>query len=136
LPLSRATPFVLAAHSDATAVVLRDYASALCTDTVGDRADAIAAALLDHLAEAERRAHSSRWSRGDEREVAGITYRVRGSGPPLLLFPLYLAPSQWEPILPRLAERYCTLTLGGPHLGFVAVLEQRAKGGTARRSRG
>jgi SAM-dependent methyltransferase len=129
-PLSRAAPFVLAAHPDATAVVLRGYTSALWTDTVADRADEVAAALLDHLAEAERRAPLQPVEAvDDEGEVAGITYRARGSGPPLLLFPVYLAPSQWEPILPALAERYCTFTLGGPHLGFVAVLEQRAQGG-------
>jgi hypothetical protein len=28
--------------------------------------------------------------------VAGITYAIRGSGPPLVLLPLGLAPSQWE----------------------------------------
>jgi hypothetical protein len=40
-----------------------------------------------------------------------------------------LAPSQWEPLLPALAEHYCTITLGGPHLGFASILEQRAEGG-------
>jgi hypothetical protein len=34
-----------------------------------------------------------------EGEVAGITYRVRGSGPPLVLMPLDLTPSQWEPLI-------------------------------------
>ena len=32
-------------------------------------------------------------------------------------------------MLPALAEHYCTITLGGPHLGFAAILEQRAAGG-------
>ena len=54
-PLSRATSFVLAAHPHATAVVLRDYTSALWTDTVADRADEVAAALLARLAEAHAR---------------------------------------------------------------------------------
>jgi hypothetical protein len=31
-------------------------------------------------------------------EAAGITYHSRGSGPPLVLFPLGLNPSQWEPL--------------------------------------
>ena len=30
---------------------------------------------------------------------------------------------------PTLAEHYCTITLGGPHLGFASILEQRAEGG-------
>ncbi len=32
-------------------------------------------------------------------------------------------------MLPALAEHYCTITLGGPHLGFASILEQRAEGG-------
>jgi ubiquinone/menaquinone biosynthesis C-methylase UbiE len=45
------------------------------------------------------------------------------------LFPLALAPSQWQPLLPLLAERYCTITLGGPRLGMIAHLEARARAG-------
>jgi ubiquinone/menaquinone biosynthesis C-methylase UbiE len=58
-------------------------------------------------------------------EVAGISYHVQGTGPPLLLLPLGLAASQWEPLLPRLNARYCTIRLGGPWLGSVASLEAR-----------
>jgi len=60
-----------------------------------------------------------------EGEVAGISYRIRGVGPPLVLLPLFLTPSQWEPLVPALSERYCTLTLGGTALGAVAILEGR-----------
>ncbi len=67
-----------------------------------------------------------------EGEVAGISYRVEGSGPPLLLFPLALALSQWEPLLPKLRERFCTIILGGAKLGEVAILEERARGGYLR----
>jgi SAM-dependent methyltransferase len=129
-PLAGGAPRVLAASPGATAVVLRDYAGTLWSDVVADRADEIGAALLAHLAEADRRAGLAplRLPEG-EGEVAGIAYRARGSGPPVLLFPLYLSPSQWEPIVPALAERYCTLALGGPFLGIVAALEERARGG-------
>ena len=51
--------------------------------------------------------------REGEGEIAGISYRIRGVGPPLVLLPMFLAPSQWEPLVPRLSERYCTITLGG-----------------------
>jgi SAM-dependent methyltransferase len=51
-----------------------------------------------------------------------------GSGPPLLLLPLLLAPSQWEPLAPALSEHYCTIALGGAFLGSVAVLEARGRG--------
>ena len=59
--------------------------------------------------------------------VAGVTYRIRGSGPPLVLFPLGLAPSQWDALLPRLAAQYCTIALGGAYLGVLAALEERGR---------
>jgi SAM-dependent methyltransferase len=62
-------------------------------------------------------------------EVDGITYRVRGSGPPLVLLPLSLARSQWEPFIPDLAAHYTTILLGGAHLGVVPLLEARMQGG-------
>jgi SAM-dependent methyltransferase len=128
-PLSAQAAFVLAADLGATAVVLDGYVSAHWTDTVADRADEIAAALLTHVAEADRRSPLPALRLAAEGEIAGINYQARGSGPPVVFFPLHLAPSQWEPVLPALAEHYCTITLGGPHLGFASILEQRAEGG-------
>jgi len=61
----------------------------------------------------------------EQGEIAGISYRIRGAGPPLVLLPLFLAPSQWEPLVPRLSQHYCTITLGGVELGAVANLESR-----------
>ena len=58
--------------------------------------------------------------------VAGLTYRVMGSGPPLVLTPFFLAASQWEPVLERLASRFTLIILGGAHIGGVAMLEDRA----------
>jgi ubiquinone/menaquinone biosynthesis C-methylase UbiE len=62
-----------------------------------------------------------------EGEVAEISYRIRGVGPPLALMPLDLAPSQWEPLISTLGSRYCTITLGGPLLGAVGILEARGR---------
>jgi ubiquinone/menaquinone biosynthesis C-methylase UbiE len=62
-----------------------------------------------------------------EGEAAGISYRICGSGPPLVLMPLDLAPSQWEPLIAELAARYSTVTLGGPLVGVVALLEGRGR---------
>jgi ubiquinone/menaquinone biosynthesis C-methylase UbiE len=50
---------------------------------------------------------------------------VQGTGSPLVLLPLSVAPSQWEPLLPQLTKHHCTLTLSGPALGMVASLEGR-----------
>ena len=128
-PLSAQAPFVLAADPSATAVVLSGYVSAHWTDTVADRADEIAGALLAHIAEADRRSPLRELRLAGEGEIAGINYQAQGSGPPVIFFPLHLAPSQWEPVLPALAEHYCAITLSGPHLGFASILEQRAEGG-------
>ena len=54
-PLSAQSALVMAADPDATAVVLSGQVSAHWTDTVADRTDEITAALLTHLAEADRR---------------------------------------------------------------------------------
>lgn len=58
---------------------------------------------------------------------AGLTYRIEGSGPALLLLPFFLAPSQWAPIVPELARHFSLVTVGGRHLGGVAMLEDRAR---------
>jgi SAM-dependent methyltransferase len=63
---------------------------------------------------------------------AGITYTIEGGGPALVLLPFFLAPSQWQPIVPALAERFTVITLGGRHLGGVAALEDRARAPTYR----
>jgi SAM-dependent methyltransferase len=46
--------------------------------------------------------------------------------------PLWLAPSQWNPLLPVLSEHYCTITLSGAEVGFVSVLETRGRSGYLR----
>ena len=60
-----------------------------------------------------------------EGEFAGLSYRVVGSGPPVILLPLALAPSQWEPLVPRLSKQFCMIILGGEFLGQVLILESR-----------
>jgi hypothetical protein len=83
-----------------------DMSSAHWTDTATDRADEIAAALLTHVAEADHRSPLPELRLAAEGEIAGINYQARGSGPPVIFFPLHLAPSQWGPVLPALAEHY------------------------------
>ena len=60
-------------------------------------------------------------------ECAGITYSITGTGPALVLFPFFLAPSQWQPALEELARDFTVIVLGGKHLGGVAALEDRAQ---------
>ena len=61
---------------------------------------------------------------------AGLTYRIEGQGPALILLPFFLAPSQWQPALPELTRHFTVIQLGGPHIGGVAALEDRARAPT------
>jgi SAM-dependent methyltransferase len=111
---------------DATAVVLEGYANFAWSDVVADRTEEIAAALFPFLDTCAEHCQLPSLSLPEEEgEVAGLTYRIRGSGPPLVLLPIFLATTQWDALLPRLAERYCTISVGGRHVGVVALLEDR-----------
>jgi SAM-dependent methyltransferase len=110
----------------ASIVTLRQYFAHPRSDLCVERGEEITTALLAFLekCEQDQRMPTVALAQGDG-EMAGITYRVKGSGPPLLLLPLGLAASQWEPLLDRLSTRYCTILLGGPFLGSVVSLEAR-----------
>ena len=113
----------------ATVTMLRDYFSPMWADVMADRPGEVQSAMLEFLSLREKESPLAPVQLPEgEGEEAGISYTIRGSGPPLLLFPLGLAASQWEPLLPVLSERYTTLVLGGPYLGMVAFLETRGPG--------
>jgi len=109
-----------------TSLVSLDILAAF-SDVVADNTEQMAMALLPFLARTNHPECVEIIGRdGESGEVAGISYFIEGSGPPLLLFPLGLAASQWEPLMSQLTERYCTITLGGAQFGIVALLEQRS----------
>jgi ubiquinone/menaquinone biosynthesis C-methylase UbiE len=113
---------------DARLVRLRDYAMVGWTDMVAERTDEIGSAMMHFLAQHMPNERAKTIPLADGRgEIAGISYRMRGAGPPLVLLPLFLAPSQWEPLVPMLSRHYCTITLGGVELGAVANLESRGR---------
>ncbi|MFN4088521.1 MAG: class I SAM-dependent methyltransferase [Alphaproteobacteria bacterium] len=109
--------------------VLDGYAPQGWDDVVRDRTDAIATAMTDFLGS---RTADVPVPAGAARDgvCAGITYRIRGSGPALVLFPFFLAPSQWDPALALLERHFTVILLGGRHLGGVAALEDRAQAPT------
>ena len=116
----------LAIIPDATLVTLRDYVAQGWSDVISDRLEEIGTVMGEHLRRMDRQRQSRAVAIPEgEGHVAGLSYRIRGTGPPLLLLPLGLAPSQWEPLLATLGARYCTITLGGAALGMVAMLEKR-----------
>jgi SAM-dependent methyltransferase len=110
-------------------VVLADYDALGWSDVVADRTAEIAERMLEFL---RGRAADTPKPVGVQGVHAGISYRVEGSGPALFLLPFFLAPSQWLPAVPALARRFSVITLGGPHLGGVAALEDRARAPTYR----
>lgn len=107
-------------------VVLDGYDATGWADVAADRTDELAGLMVAFL---DRVGGASDMPRAIAREGthAGITWRMEGSGPVLLLLPFFLAPSQWAPVVPRLRQRFTVVTLGGPHLGGVAALEDRAR---------
>lgn len=123
---------------EARLVALRDYSPSSASDIGAEQTDAIGTAMLDFLQSINREEQPQRVSspasaQGSshdvEGEVAGILYRIQGSGPPLVLCPLQYSPSQWDPLLPRLSQKYSTISVGGPYLAAVGSLEKRARGG-------
>ena len=110
--------------------VLAGYAApGSWSDAVADRTNEITdrmIAFLDRLAANGKRPDAPNATTVEGRH-AGISYRIEGSGPALMLLPFFLAPSQWGPAIPRLARHFTVVTLGGPHLGGVASLEDRAR---------
>jgi 2-polyprenyl-3-methyl-5-hydroxy-6-metoxy-1,4-benzoquinol methylase len=118
----------MVAHPEASIITLNDYYGHPRADLLTDRAEDIGAAMLAFLARMDQ-LHAVKPVRlpAQEGELDGISYRIQGAGAPLVLLPLGLAASQWEPLLPRLSAQYCTLTLGGAILGSVASLEARGR---------
>jgi ubiquinone/menaquinone biosynthesis C-methylase UbiE len=125
----------LAALPDATQLCFETYLDVNWSDVAADHADKMANAMLDFLHRIDQIADlPSTPALPREGEMLGITYRAIGSGKPLVLLPLVLAPSQWEPLLPRLSQRYCTIVLGGAELGGIRQLETRGRTESYRRA--
>jgi SAM-dependent methyltransferase len=129
-PSARITPILLRALPDTRDVVLHDYSGTAWCDPAADRGADVTAAMLAFLEDSAEANMAAPIDPNDaEGEIAGITYRVTGSGEPLVLFPLSLAASQWDPIVPILSTRHRVVTVGGAYIGAVGFLAERARGG-------
>lgn len=107
--------------------VLPDYDAPGWADVIADRTEEITVRMSGFLDAFNASVPTAPSAEGMHAE---ITYRVEGSGPALLLLPFFLAPSQWVPAVGALTRRFTVITLGGPHLGGVAALEDRARAPT------
>jgi hypothetical protein len=126
-------PRVQAVLSDlprAETAVLGGYAGLTWSDLAAERGDEILGMMQDFLSRHDTNPSlTAPAPTVPEGEIAGISYRVQGIGPPLVLLPLELSPRQWGPLIPALAAHWTTITLGGAHLGSVASLEERGRSG-------
>ena len=121
----------LEALPEAKMITLSGYVSPnTYADVAAERTEEIRSGMLEFL---EQRAGSCDTTPEPLRkaprdgDVASISYRTLGSGPPLVLLPLSAAPTQWRSLLPRLSRDYTAIVLGGAELGMVATLEARGR---------
>jgi len=116
-------------------VEFQNYPAAIWTDMAADHADRIADEMHHFLAQQDRERPATRLTDGAAQgQSGGITFEVTGMGPAVLLFPAMLAPSQWDPVVERLSRSYAVVRLGGPHLGAVAIFENRGTDRSYRRA--
>ena len=115
--------------------VLHGYEAVGWSDVVADRTAVVTDTIVRFVGDAarqDRRPTLNPALRAGSGSHAGLTYRIEGHGPALILLPFFLAPSQWEPALPKLARHFTVIRIGGPHIGGVAALEDRARAPTYR----
>ena len=111
-------------------VSLTNYAPGNDTDILAERGLEIGESMMEFLGQSDPSVSVPTVSLDQtEGEWGGYIYRVRGSGPPLVLLPLQYAPSQWDLLIDRLSQNYCTITVTGANVGPVSSLEKRALGG-------
>lgn len=103
-------------------VPLADYDRPFWADSVTDHRATIIAAFRGLRGEATSLEQPPR-----QGSHAGISYRIEGRGPALVLLPLFLAPSQWDAAIPELAQHFTVISLGGRHVGGVSLLEGRSR---------
>jgi SAM-dependent methyltransferase len=109
--------------------ILEGYDASGWSDVAADRTAEVAGQIIRFLTDApldDVRSAPGPVLRAVSGAHAGLTYRIEGNGPALILLPFFLAPSQWQPVLSQLARHFTVIQLGGPHIGGVAALEDRA----------
>src|SRR5215472_3524987 len=96
-PTAEGAAKLLADLPNATSYILRGYEYLPWSDLVSERGAEIGTAMLDFLDRFEQGKSVTMTLPPQEGEVAGISYRIRGIGPALVLMPLNLAQAEWEP---------------------------------------
>ena len=115
--------------------LLSGYDAPGWADVVADRTAEVVEAMTGFLGAVTDRGQVASIPRADAPRFgthAGLTFRIEGRGPTLILLPFFLAPSQWDPAVAALARTFTVIRLGGAHIGGVATLEDRARTPTYR----
>ncbi len=111
-------------------VALDGYESPAWADTIADRTDEAERAVRDLVARAEASGLTATvCDAAGVGAVGDILYRIHGAGPAVVVLPLSMARTQWDPLVERLARDHAVIVLGGPRLGIVSLLEGRADAG-------
>ncbi len=111
---------------DVEHVALEGYKSLVWSNVTLERKKILAPLMLRFIERSSDVVPEPRSPTG-EGEIANISFTISGSGPPLVLLPLALTPSQWDPLLPFLQEHFTTIVLGGSELGVIPPLEDRGR---------
>lgn len=127
-PTFEVTSRAVARLPGARRVMLEGYEAQGWADTAADRTGDLLEAMLGFLGSTQGpgAADAPKAPVAAQGEHAGISYRIEGSGPALILMPFFLAASQWAPARPELAKHFTVITVGGRHIGGMAMLEDRA----------
>ncbi len=109
-------------------VILKDCAPKLWDDLARERTHELGDGILNFLASVDQETplQEVHLEEGGGL-VADLAYRVMGDGPPLVLFPFGLAPSQWDPLLGELCARYSVILVSGAYVPPSSSHERRIR---------
>lgn len=99
-PNASIVPAVMSSLPSASEQVLSGYFDTDWSDVAADRTEEVGEGMVRFLAR-QPDIVSVGPTRETTGEVDGVSYSIEGTGPPLVLLPLALAPSQWEPLIPQ-----------------------------------
>jgi ubiquinone/menaquinone biosynthesis C-methylase UbiE len=132
-PVHRVLMAHLAQRPATRVLQLHGYEYMIWSDVAADCQESICGTLEDFFASVEHTDPNGSLARlgprVEEGQVGDVAYAMRGEGTPVVLLPLQIAPTQWDALIPPLSERFCTITLTGKAVGYIAVLEARGRSG-------
>jgi SAM-dependent methyltransferase len=98
------------------------YPTLLWSDIAADHAELIREPLVQFVRDVEAASATEPVApRAGGTSQSGITFRVHGSGVPVIFTPYGLAPSQWGPLIAALGEGICAIEFGGRHVGIPPI---------------